>query len=65
MKKAVDYLKSFSLTNDPVSIEELHSFVQMQKLVSDYPIPFFTDGYYFFVDEVCDEKMYYADIAWG
>ena len=65
MKKAVDYLKSFSLTNDPVSIEELHSFVQMQKLVSDYPIPFFTDGYYFFVDEVGDEKMYYADIAWA
>ena len=30
MKKAVDYLKSFSLTNETVSIEELHSFVQMQ-----------------------------------
>ena len=55
MKKAVDYLKSFSLTNETVSMEELHSFVQMQKQVSDYPIPFFTDGYYFFVDEVCDE----------
>ena len=65
MKKAVDYLNDFSLTNEPVSIEELHSFVQMQKLVSNYPIPFFTDGYYFFVDEVCDEKMYYADIAWA
>ena len=65
MKKAVDYLKSFSLTNETVSMEELHSFVQMQKQVSDYPIPFFTDGYYFFVDEVCDEKMYYADIAWA
>ena len=36
-----------------------------KKQVSDYPIPFFTDGYYFFVDEVCDEKMYYADIAWA
>ena len=65
MKKAVDYLKGFSLTNETVSMEELHSFVQMQKQVSDYPIPFFTDGYYFFVDDVCDEKMYYADIAWA
>lgn len=38
--KATDYLKGFSLTNEIVPIEELRSFVQMQKLVSDYPIPF-------------------------
>lgn len=63
--KATDYLKGFSLTNKIVPIEELHSFVQMQKLVSNYPIPFFTDGYYFQVDEIGDAKMCYADIVWA
>ena len=63
--KATDYLKGFSLTNEIVPIEELHSFVQMQKLVRNYPIPFFTDGYYFQVDEIGDAKMYYADIVWA
>jgi len=59
------YLKRFSITDKVVSMEELRTFFKMERLVYYSPIPYFSDGVSFLMNEICEKELYYSDILWA